>query len=80
MIPDMPAQMPSEPGAAAGVSGGIAPMNPPHVAAARPSAAVIVALVLALLSLVVTGMAWQRVSGMREQLARQSADSAVQAV
>ena len=80
MNADMPVQMPPDPGPAAGISGAVAPLNPPAVAAARPSVAALVALGLALLALVATGMVWQRVSGMREQLARQSADSAVQAV
>ena len=80
MNADMPVQKPPEPGPAAGISGAIAPLNPPDIAAARPSVAALVALGLALLALVATGMVWQRVSGMREQLARQSADSAVQAV
>ena len=38
------------------------------------------ALVLALLALALALMAWQRLSAMREQLARQSADTGVQAV
>ena len=49
-------------------------------APARLSVPVLLALALALLALVVGALLWQRVSGMREQLARQSADSAVQAV
>ena len=80
MNADMPVQMPPDPGPAAGISGAVAPLNPPAAAPARPSVAALVALGLALLALVATGMVWQRVSGMREQLARQSADSAVQAV
>ena len=80
MNADLPVQTPPDPGPAAGISGAVAPLNPPAVAAARPSVAALAALGLALLALVATGMVWQRVSGMREQLARQSADSAVQAV
>ena len=47
---------------------------------ARPSVLTLAGLGLALLALLATAMLWQRVSGMREQLARQSADAAVQAV
>ncbi|MEO8858451.1 MAG: uroporphyrinogen-III C-methyltransferase [Burkholderiaceae bacterium] len=67
-----------------------APMHaaPPNAAqanaaqahAARPgSSLAVLALVVALVALVGNLMLWQRVSGMREQLARQSADSLVQA-
>ena len=40
----------------------------------------VLALLLAVLALLATALTWQRVSGMREQLARQSADSSSQAV
>ena len=72
MVPD------SGPGV--GFSSTAAATDTPAGASARPSTLALLGLVLALAALVATGMVWQRLSGMREQLARQSADSAVQAV
>lgn len=72
MVPD------SGPGV--GFTGTAAAPNTPAGGSARPSTLALLGLVLALAALVATGMLWQRLSGMREQLARQSADSAVQAV
>ena len=50
--------------------------NPP----ARPTLLPWIAFALALLATVASAMLWQRLSAMREQLARQSADSGVQAI
>ncbi len=75
-----PEQMAPDSDAGAGVSGTAAPATPPVGGSVRPSTLALLALLLALLALLATGMLWQRLSGMREQLARQSADSAVQAV
>ncbi len=61
----------------AALSGPAAPAAPP---AQRPSSLVLAGIGLALVALVASVMLWQRVSAMREQLARQSADSGVQAV
>ena len=77
---DLPVQMAPDNGPTADISGAVSPLNPPVVAPARPSALTWIALVLALLAIVATVLAWQRVSGMREQLARQSAESAAQSI
>ena len=46
----------------------------------RPSVVAVVALVVAVLATLAGVLTWQRVSGMREQLARQSGDATLQAV
>ena len=80
MNADPPVQMAPDAGPAAGISGATGHLDPPAIGLVRSSGLALAALVLALVALVATGMAWQRVTGMREQLARQSAESAALAV
>lgn len=69
---------PPEPGSDAGVVMA-SPATPAPLPARSPPLA-LAALALALLAIAGSAMLWQRLSGMREQLARQSADSATHAV
>ena len=78
MNADPPAQTAPNPGAGTSDIGTTSHAASPG--SARPSALVLVALVLALVALVTSGLLWQKLSVIREQLARQSADSGVQAV
>ena len=76
MNADLPNQL--APDSGAGVV--MANQTPVTTAPARPPILALSALVVAVLALVAAAMVWQRVSSMREQLARQTADSGVQAV
>ena len=76
MNADLPNQL--APDSGAGVV--MADQTPVTTAPARPPILALSALVVAVLALVAAAMVWQRVSSMREQLARQTADSGVQAV
>ena len=70
-------------GAGAGTGVQAVPLTPAvgvPTAFARPSPLAWVALVVALVASVTSAMLWQRLSAMREQLARQSADAGVQSV
>ncbi len=78
MNADPPVQTAPNPGAGTGDTGTTSRVAPPGPA--RPSTLVLVALALALAALVTSGLLWQKLSVIREQLARQSADSGVQAV
>ena len=80
MNADQPVPMAPDSGPGAGISGPALPANTALVGPVRPSALALIGLVVACVALAATAMVWQRLSGMREQLARQSADSALQAV
>ena len=80
MNADLPVQMAPDNGAKADVFGAISPLNPPVAASARPSLLTWIALAMALMAMIAAVMAWQRMTGMREQLARQSAESAAQSI
>lgn len=80
MSVDPAALPPSDAGATVQAANVSMPPDPAPSAPNRPSLLALSALILALMALVFCAMLWQRLSGMREQLARQSADSGVQAV
>ena len=76
MNADPPNQLAPDSGAGVALAAP-SPVTPPPI---RPPIVALSALVVAVLALVAAAMVWQRVSSMREQLARQTADSGVQAV
>lgn len=77
---DPPVQLSPDAGTGVQTAAAGATFTPVPPEPGRPPVLVWVTLALALLALLMSVLLWQRLSAMREQLARQSADSGVQAL
>jgi uroporphyrin-3 C-methyltransferase len=78
LAPDTPDKTPADPSASLHVASG--PPNHLHNHKPAPQTVTVVVGVVALVAMLATGLLWQKVAGMQEQLARQSAEAQAQSV